>query len=302
LTVSAERPISNDMTKPDPRLHPYRTDLAAEQLRDMVAADRYVPGTSKTVAAGSVSLRRTPQDDAAQDTELLFGETVTVYEDKDGWSWLQAAIDGYVGYAPTEALQDKLGAATHHVAVLRSYLFSKPDLKIPPIALLSMNSAVHVIDQDGGYSAVEGGGWLYTRHLAAIDDFDTDHTKVAQRFLGAPYYWGGKTSVGLDCSGLIQVALARCGQAVPRDSDMQENAIGVALPFDGDLSVLQSGDLVYWPGHAGIWIDSNRFIHANATDMMVSIAPLEHVAAYIKEATDDDIRSVRRLIPRNVVS
>lgn len=294
MTVSAERPISNDMAELDPRIHPYRADLAAEHLRDVVAAERYVTGTSKTVAAGSVSLRRTPQSDAAQDTELLFGETVTVYEEKDGWSWLQAAIDGYVGYAPTDALREKLGTATHHVAALRSYLFPKPDLKIPPNALLSMNSAVRVIDQDGAYSAVEGGGWLYARHLAVIGEYASDHAEVAQRFLGAPYYWGGKTSVGLDCSGLIQMALARCGRTVPRDSDMQENNIGIAIPFDGNLSVLKSGDLVYWPGHAGIWIDSDRFIHANATDMMVSIAPLKDVATYIKEATGDDIRTVRR--------
>lgn len=294
MTVSAERPISNDMAKPDPRIHPYRVDLAAEHLRDVVAVDCYVTGTSKTVSAGSVSLRRKPQSDAAQDTELLFGETVTVYEEKNGWSWLQAKVDGYVGYAPTEALQEKLGDVTHHVAALRSYLFPEPDLKIPPIALLSMNSAVRVIEQDGAYCAIEGGGWLYTRHLAAIGDFETDHAEVAQRFLGAPYYWGGKTSVGLDCSGLIQMALARCGQPVPRDSDMQENSIGVAVQFDGDQSVLQSGDLIYWPGHAGIWIDPDRFIHANATDMMVAIASLKHVAAYIKEATGDEIRSVRR--------
>ncbi len=278
----------------DPRTHPYRADLAAEHLRGSVDAERYSSGVRKTVIKGVAPLRRAPRMDASLETELLFGESVTVFDEKDGWSWLQADTDSYVGYALSETLGADTSPPTHHVAVLRSYIFPEPDLKTPPLDLLSMTAAVRVTGQNGAYSALDGSGWIYSRHLAPVGDNEADHCGVAIRFLGAPYLWGGKTSVGLDCSGLIQVSLARCGQSVPRDTDMQEQEIGTAVVFAGDQSVLQRGDLVFWPGHAGIWIDPNRFVHANATDMMVAVAPLSDVAAYIEEATGHPIRTVRR--------
>ncbi len=282
------------MTALDPRINPYRADLAAARLRGQVSAARFVSGTQKAVLKGSTPLRRTPEINAALDTELLFGELVTVYEERAGWAWLQSETDDYVGYTESVALGDPPGPATHSLAVLRSYVFPEPDLKIPPLDLLSMGASVVVVGEDGAYSQMASGGWVYSRHLAKLDDVEADHVEIALRFMGTPYLWGGKTSIGLDCSGLIQVALARCGQAVPRDTDMQEAAIGAAITYTGDNAELQRGDLVFWPGHAGIWIDANRFVHANATDMMVAVAPLSHVAAYIEDATGDRISSVRR--------
>jgi cell wall-associated NlpC family hydrolase len=282
------------MTALDPRINPYRADLAAKRLRGQVSAARFVSGTQKAVLKGSTPLRRAPAIIAALDSELLFGELVTVYEDRAGWAWLQAETDGYVGYTDSAGLGDPPGPATHSLAVLRSYVFPEPDLKKPPLDLLSMGASVAVVGEDGAYSRIASGGWVYSRHLAKFDNVEADHAEIALRFTGTPYLWGGKTSIGLDCSGLIQVALARCGQIVPRDTDMQEAAIGAAVAYTGDASVLRRGDLVFWPGHAGIWIDTDRFVHANATDMMVAVAPLSDVAAYIADATGDRISSVRR--------
>ena len=282
------------MTGLDPRIHPIRDDIAADHLRDTVSAERYVSATRKMVVPGSVPLRRAPRDTAPLDTELLSGEAVDVYEDKDGWSWLQAVTDGYVGYSPSALLGALLGPPTHSVAVLRTYMFPIPELKAPPIDMLSMNVALNVCGQNGAFDELSGGGWVYSRHLAPAGIFEADHAAVAVRFLDTPYLWGGKTSVGLDCSGLIQLSLARCGLSVSRDTDMQETSIGEPVDFYGDESVLARGDLVFWPGHAGIWIDADQFVHANATDMMVAIAPLSELAAYIEEATGDAIRTVRR--------
>ena len=135
---------------------------------------------------------------------------------------------------------------------------------------------------------------LQDAHLAPLGDYESDHAAVALRFLGAPYLWGGKTSIGLDCSGLIQLSLGRCGRDVARDSDMQAASIGEAVEYSGDEAVLKRGDLVFWRGHAGIWIDPARFVHANATDMMVAVAPLAEIAARIETTSGETVSTVRR--------
>ncbi len=282
------------MDKPDPRLNAYRPDLADESLRGQVEATRFTAGDARRVRRGSLYLRQAPGAESGVVSELLFGETVRVFEDKAGWAWLRNETDGYVGYAQSDGLDATAHATTHSVAVLRTWLYPRPDLKSPPLDLLSMNSPVCVVDTDGPYSRLAGGEWAWSAHLAAKDSFETDHAAVALRFLGTPYLWGGRTSLGLDCSGLVQMALARCGKPVPRDSDMQEAASGAPVSFDGDFSILRRGDHVIWPGHCGIWLDEARFVHANATDMMVSMGPLEEIARHIERVQGDPIRTVRR--------
>ena len=294
MTVAKKRIIPAGMTDIDPRTNPYRADIAAAYLQGRVTAAKFVPPVAKAVIVGNAPIRREPRDNAPLDTELQFGERVEIYEDKEGWSWLQSMTDGYVGYTPSDMLGDTPAAPTHTLNVLRSYLFKEPDLKTPPRTVLSMTATVTILEKMNGYCALAGGGWVYARHLVSAREFETDPVTVAHRFLGTPYLWGGKSSIGLDCSALVQLSLARCGLSVPRDTGMQENAIGNPVEFRGDEDIFERGDLVYWPGHVGIWIAADRFIHGNATDMMVAIAPLRDVATSIEDATGDTIRSVRR--------
>lgn len=279
----------------DPRIHAVRQDLADEALKDRVRAPRYAAGRQRQVTAGSLPLRSAPTAIARLGSELLFGETVRVFETRDGWAWVQNDTDGYVGYAPAAALSDTVHAATHTVTVLRTYLFPEPNVKAPPLDLLSMNSRLAVSGSDRGFSRIADGGWVWTAHLSPIDAAATDPAAVALLFLGAPYLWGGRTSLGLDCSGLIQMALGRCGVAAPRDSDMQQALLGQAVDFGDDPSQLRCNDLVFWPGHVGIALDSGDFLHANATDMMVAVGRFEAVREHIRKATGHDVSAVRRL-------
>jgi cell wall-associated NlpC family hydrolase len=228
-------------------------------------------------------------------SELLYGEAVSVFETSGGWAWVQNSTDGYVGYLRADTLGAAGGQPTHYVSVLRTYIFSGPDIKSPVLDLISMNSPLCEAQRQGDFFGLPGGGWVWAGHAASSNDFERDHAAVALRFLETPYLWGGRSSLGLDCSGLIQMALARCGKPVPRDSDMQAKGAGEEVPYDGDDSVLTHGDLIFWPGHVGIWLDGGDFVHANATDMMVSAGRFPAIASQIRDATGSDVTGVRRV-------
>ncbi len=280
--------------KLDPRLHAWRPDLADEVLRGRVTAPRFVAGAPHHVASAALSLRTDPSPQARQGSELLFGENVTVFEVAGGWAWLQNAADGYVGYAVAEGLAPGATVPTHRVAVLRTYLYDAPDLKSPVRKLLSMNAAVTATTESGPFLGLADGSWVWAAHLSPDGAFESDHGAVALRFVGTPYLWGGRSSLGLDCSALVQLALTRCGTGAPRDTDMQAESVGAPVPFDGDDSVLARGDLVFWAGHVGIWLDPDRFVHANATHMMTVVEPLRDTAGRIRKATGDRVSVVRR--------
>ena len=287
----------------DPRLTPARPDLAADHLRGIVAAARYVPGMVKQVADAQVPVRREPRPDAALDTEALRGERVTVYEDNgEGWCWGQIVSDGYVGWLPANALRPPGAPATHRIAVLRSLEFSGPSIKAPLLAALSLGCRVAVAPPQNNSPAVRDagaklarlatGGYVPIRHLAAIGTVEPDFVAVALRFVGVPYLWGGKTSLGIDCSGLVQVALTAAGIGCPRDSDLQAQSFASSPPVE--LAALKRGDLVFWPGHVAIACDEHTLLHANAFHMAVAVEPAADAVSRIRQA-GSEIAVIRRV-------
>ncbi len=278
----------------DPRITPARPDLAAESLRGRVEAARFVAGAERRVAVPVLGLRTTPEAEAPLATELLFGQRFTVYDEGDGWCWGQARLDGYVGYVEAAGLGTAAAEPTHVVAVPRTLVHPEPELKRPPVGALPMTARVRVEEESGDYARVEGGGWVFARHLAVVGETDPDHVTTALRFVGVPYKWGGKTSLGIDCSGLVQVALERAGLAVPRDSDMQAEAIGTRLGGGADLARLERGDLVFFPGHVGLMVDRDRILHANAHHMMVEVEPVAELLARLRAASGLDVTVLRR--------
>lgn len=274
----------------DPRLTPARPDLAAAHLRGRVEAARFVEGVVQEVIAGQAALRKEPSHEALLLTEALHGEFVTVYEsDDEGWAWGQLATDGYVGWLPAAALLARGAEPTHKVAALRTFVFPGPSVKLSPTHALPFGAQVAVAREHGSFAITVAGGYVPLRHIAEIDAAERDHVAVAERFLGAPYLWGGKTSLGIDCSGLVQVALTACGIPCPRDSDMQEHAIG--RPAGPDV---QRGDLLFWADHVAIARDRETLIHANAFHMQVAIEPVSEAVARIR-AGGSEITSVRRI-------
>ena len=269
----------------DKRLTPARPDLAASSLKGQVEAARFVDGEEAGVAWGRVSLRAGPSYDSGQVSELLFGEIVTVYERKDGWAWLQAKTDSYVGYARESGLGPTVEADAHVIQLLTP-LLSAPDVKSPLRDLLALNARVKRGRQEKNFVAVAD-GFLSVRALAPLADVAPDFVAVAERFIGVPYVWGGKTLQGLDCSGLIQASLQAAAIACPRDTDMMEQRLGHAVTRDQ----IKRGDLIFWKGHVGVMRDAQTLLHANAFHMQVASESLDAAIARI----DTPITSIKRL-------
>ena len=278
----------------DPRRNVFRPDLAAQSLYGRVTVPRYAAGVPRQVVRSSVPLRRVPQHQASFETEALFGETVTVYDEADGWAWLQLDHDRYVGYVPADTLTAEVRAPTHRVAALGTFVYPVPDIKSPPLLQLSLNAGLAIADGDDKFSRLATGGFVVTRHLSDKGRFARDFVDVAERFVGVPYLWGGRTRIGIDCSGLVQMSMHAAGLEAPRDSDMQRGEIGSDVLVPETLEGLQRGDLVFWPGHVGIMIDSVLMVHANAHHMAVVTETLPEAAGRIARDGGPRIAAIRR--------
>jgi cell wall-associated NlpC family hydrolase len=278
----------------DRRLTPARADLAAEHLRGLVDAPRFVEGRKMRIVAASAPLRRSPQADAPLETEALFGEAVTVYDESERWVWAQLERDQYVGYLPGVTL----GASsepTHRVAALRTHAYPGPAIKLPPLMALSLGAQLPIVGHERDFAVSEGGFYLWSRHLAEVDASAPDAVAVAELFLETPYLWGGRTSEGIDCSGLVQTALTAAGVASPRDSDMQEATLGEPVAIDDPSTPLARGDLIFWKGHVGIMRDPVTLLHANGWHMKTVSEPLAEARERIAACGGGQMTSARRL-------
>ena len=263
----------------DRRVLAFRDDLAALSLKGRVHAPRYAEGRPMRVVAGRAAMRGRPDAAASMVSELVFGEDVTVYDRANGWAWVQAAHDDYVGYVAAADLgvaEDP--APTHRVGVPVSHLYPGGDLKRPPVAMLPLGARFAVREVRGRWLRVVDDLWIPAPHAEPLDALRPDPVDSALALVGVPYLWGGRTPFGLDCSGLVQIVLGLAGIAAPRDSDQQAAALGRAL---GPDEVATRGDIVFFPGHVGLMADAARLVHANAFAMAVSVEPLEAVVARV---------------------
>jgi cell wall-associated NlpC family hydrolase len=274
-----------DLTARDSRLHAFRSDLADARLKGEVAAERFVAGRPARIIAAVADMRKAPRPDAGLNTQLLFGDDVLVFEDAEGWAWIQAERDGYVGYVADTVLGATDHAPTHIVSVPRTFLYPGPDLRFPIAGQLSMGSAVTVAGaaetRGTTYALLPSGEAIISGHLRLMAEPAADYVTVAETFLATPYLWGGASGFGIDCSGLVQLAMRMAGRQVLRDSDMQAATIGEPLDPGPDFAGLRRGDLVFWKGHVAIMTDPQTMIHANGHTMLVSREGLKEAVARI---------------------
>lgn len=273
------------MTALDPRLNAFRGDLADHRLEGRVNSARFVEGRRSSVATPVLDLKSRPEPHGGIDTQLLCGDTVIVFDEVEGWAWVQAERDGYVGYASADALAATTGEPTHAVVAQRTFVYPGPDLKMAPVTCHSMGALLRVVDfvENRGtrYARLVSGEAVIADHLQPTEWYASDFVAVAETLLYTPYLWGGTSAFGIDCSGIVQLALRLSGRKVLRDTDMQAASIGEAFDPSSDLSGLRRGDLVFWKGHVGIMRDEELLLHANGHTMSVASEPLRHAVERI---------------------
>lgn len=270
----------------DRRLRAVRADLADARLAGQVAAARFSAGSPARVTASVADLLREPRPDSALDTQLLCGDVVRVFEERDGFAWVQAEADGYVGYVnSTDLLHEATGTPTHVVSVPRTFAYSAPDMKLARTAALSLGSCITVAayaeTRGTRYAMLADGTAIVARHLAPMGSFAEDYVRVAEALLRTPYLWGGTSAFGIDCAGLVQLAMRVAGKQAPRDSDMQAASLGEAIDPGPNHENLRRGDLVFWRGHVAIMVDGETTIHANGHTMDVAHERLADAVARI---------------------
>ena len=227
------------------------------------------------VSAGVVSMRKTPAPDGTQISQLLFGETVILHHEDGEFGLVKSEGDRYVGWVLMEALSSPVLTPTHQIKTARLHTYAEP--KITAAAYFTVGTGAQLSatgKSSGRYLEFERAGWIVDHLVTETSAPEPDPVAVAERFLGTPYLWGGRDCLGLDCSGLVQIAFGACGIAVPRDSDMQCAWFGDQIDDWQSPGVLQRGDLIFWKGHVGLMADAEMLLHANGTFMTTMTEPL----------------------------
>lgn len=243
-------------------------------------------------------------------SQALFGEALTVRETSGDFTLVSQA-DGYSGWVSTSALTSlgngdwkKLSDAyTLRVANPVATVLDKQGEAVPPY-FLSYGSIVYPAEESSNGSdhleITSPDGvcrWLNRADLTPEprpDDYSSDELQheivlAAVQFLGTPYLWGGRSALGFDCSGFVQLVYGMCAVSLPRDS-VEQTTVGAEVPREK----LAPADLIFFPGHVAIYLEAGRFIHASQSGGGVQINSFDKKAVNYRPDLDQDYLISRR--------
>lgn len=276
-----------DSAVPDPRINAYRPDLADALLQQSVKATSYVTPTIRQCVSGIVPVFSAPDGSAPLINQIRYGEFLDVFEERpDGFAWVQGRADRYVGYiyAP-HVLSETIAALTCRICAMHAHVYAQPNLHAAIIDHLTLGSYVETGDVENGFARLASGGYIHTRHFALSEDVEErDYVYTAGRLLNVPYLCGGRTTLGIDNGGLVQLSLNLATvDDCPRDHDLQRQVYGKTLTAHWRDMKWRRGDLVFFRDHVGIMTDMTHILHASKEAMRVIAEPLVDVVLAGKE-------------------
>lgn len=264
----------------DPRTHAFRSDLADQALKAFVQAEAYIEASIHQCVVGIAPLLVEPNDNAPRVSEVRYGEFVDLFETRDdGYVWVQNRNDRCVGYIQSkDALNESIGALMNRVTALRTFVYDEPDFKSRARDCLTLGSFVSLDGQDGDFYTLASGGFIFKKHVAPTDEVQTaDYVFTAGQLINVPYLHGGRTSLGVDAAGLVQLSLDMAGIDSPRFADQQQDLFGHPLPCHWRDIVWKRGDLVFFNNHVGLMTNGEYIISADTDMMQVVVEPLEDI-------------------------
>ena len=248
--------------------------------------------TSYQIITPSAAMMNKPDALSGRDTDALYGETARLIQDKGDWAEVVLETDGYQAWVKKDCL-GQLPPATHHIIAPRALITLTPDIKSPAQGYLPLGALLNAAEEDGALAVISKDGikgYIPHHHVLPIGEYCPDYVAVAEQMVGTPYRWGGRDSMGFDCSALVQLSLGAAGQNVMRNSGDQEKTIGRDLDHIDDLA---RGDLVFWKGHVGIMADGQRLLHANMHHAMTAIEELRSALPRLEKAAGPITRLAR---------
>lgn len=271
-----------DTSTLDPRTNAFRPDLASVSVKPYAIATQYVEPILHQCVRGVLPLYQKPDEHSLLLSEIRFGEFLDVFEVRsDGFAWVQNRSDRFVGYVRIEAaLSQEVAALMNRICVPHTFMYSAPDLNAPIIDRLTLGSFVCLDGVAGDFYPLTSGGFVFKTHVAPSDEVaNADYVFTAGQMLNVPYLVGGRTPLGIDNAGLVQLALDLAGIDAPRAVDQQRELFGLPLPCHWRDVVWNRGDIVFFdhPEHVGIMTGRDHIISATPSNMMVTVEPLEQL-------------------------
>ncbi|MBL7113316.1 MAG: C40 family peptidase [Bacteroidales bacterium] len=249
-------------------------------------------------------VRQDPSEQSEQITQLLFGELCEIHNDKKNWYYIRSAYDNYEGWIDQKMIS-LLDETTY-----KNLLQSKPFIISEPFSSVTRDGSMSHLIVPSGSAAYQfqekeksftngTNKYRFEQEPSPVDasSLTTGIEETAETFINTPYLWGGKSTFGCDCSGLVQTVFKIYGMVLPRDTAEQVNS-GETLPFLNDA---KSGDLAFFDNeegeiiHVGILLDKKRIIHASG---QVRLDAIDQEGIYNKELGryTHKLRTIKKIV------
>lgn len=232
------------------------------------------------IIKSSASMMSNPSSMSLIETQCLFGEKIEILEKHLEWIYCRLHTDNYYGWINKNSVGN-LGKTSHRVIDVRTFIYKEANIKSEIIMYLPMGSKLsinkintHWVEVFFLYKNKIEIGYVPNKQIIRNDFKELDWVKIAEKLKGIPYRWGGRDTIGIDCSALLQLSYQTYGQNIPRNTAQQVKLKKPQIYKPDDLT---RGCVIFWEGHVGIMIDNINCVHANAFHMKTVIEPLSDI-------------------------